>query len=269
MKIAVLAGSNQNIYASALIQKLVQDGYPPTCVVIRKGDLFSRIVRGLKKHSLLDLYNRIRRVRKKGTVSTANLPLEEFMLTNNLSRETIQELSGRLGFNVLFFDKVNDKRLIHSLAQQRPDLIIYCSGGILRRPLLEIPEIGTLNAHMGLLPEFRGMNVLEWSLFYKVPVGVTVHFIDAGIDTGDIILQQTMSIESTDTISSLRMKSIVMNIVLMAEAVQLISHGNVTKHPNPVSEGKQYFVMHDLLKRKAEKNLMHIKSDPMLKLTKP
>ncbi len=49
-----------------------------------------------------------------------------------------------------------------------------------------MPKIGVLNAHGGILPEYRGMNVMEWSLLQGDQIGVTVHFIDSKIDTGQI-----------------------------------------------------------------------------------
>jgi methionyl-tRNA formyltransferase len=57
----------------------------------------------------------------------------------------------------------------------------------LRKQLLEVPRLGVLNAHLGLLPEIRGMSSPEWSLLQHIPVGVTIHFMDTGIDTGPIL----------------------------------------------------------------------------------
>ena len=48
--------------------------------------------------------------------------------------------------------------------------------------------------HYGLLPRYRGMNVTEWSIYYDDPVGVTVHAVDPGIDTGEILLQETLTV---------------------------------------------------------------------------
>jgi len=255
MKIAVLAGNDRNLYACALIQKLAQAGYPPSQVVLKNNNLLNRMLRVLKVFSFRDIPAYIGKIRGAVKTDNINYQLEEYMFDNGLHKESIYQLSGRLGFQLIYTDDVNDAAMIRSLEKNRPDLIIYCSGGILRKPLLRVPVIGILNAHMGLLPEFRGMNVLEWSLFYKAPVGVTVHYIDAGIDTGDILLKREMDITQGDTINTLRMRSIVLNVELMAEAVDLISKGRAILHPNPAIEGKQYFVMHDIIRQQVEKEL--------------
>ena len=52
------------------------------------------------------------------------------------------------------------------------------------KALLDVPRLGVLNIHLGLLPEIRGMSSPEWSLLNRVPVGITIHYMDAGIDTG-------------------------------------------------------------------------------------
>ena len=70
-----------------------------------------------------------------------------------------------------------------------PDVLIQAGVGILRKGLLDIPSIGTLNVHMSILPLYRGMNVGEWAAFNGHRNGCTVHLLDEGIDTGEILLQ--------------------------------------------------------------------------------
>ncbi len=50
-----------------------------------------------------------------------------------------------------------------------------------------MPRLGILNVHLGLLPEVRGMSSPEWSLLQGVPLGITFHYMDAGIDTGPVL----------------------------------------------------------------------------------
>ena len=254
MRIAVLAGSDGNMYGRALVQMLARNKCNLTCAIIQNPLITHQFLKRAKKLSIRNLLKYLKKIKYRDT-SNINPFLDAYMNSNNLSQETIMELSGRLGFDILFSDNVNDERLIRNLAKHRPDLLIYCSGGILRKPLLEIPVIGTLNAHMGLLPKYRGMNVLEWSLFYGDPIGVTIHFINTGIDTGDILLQKKMAIKKGDSIDSLRHKAIVTNVDLMVKTVKLIAQGKNIECPNNLLEGKQYFVMHGILKQHVENKL--------------
>lgn len=151
-------------------------------------------------------------------------------------------------------DIVDDKSLSY-LRTTHPDVIIPLGIGIIRDNLLEIPEIGILNHHMGLLPKYKGMNVLEWSLFHNDPIGVTIHFIDAGIDTGDILLQKNIPIDSGDTIASLRAKSIPISVEGFAEVIEKLAEGSMQPIKQTEGEGKQYFVMHRRVKDFTEKQL--------------
>ena len=78
----------------------------------------------------------------------------------------------------------------HRLARLReiaPDAILLAGADIVPPAVLEIPKLGTINGHYGLLPRYRGMNVTEWSIYHDDPVGVSVHLVDSGIDTGPIV----------------------------------------------------------------------------------
>lgn len=93
------------------------------------------------------------------------------------------------------------------------------------------------------------MNVLEWSLFYRNKIGVTLYFIDRGIDTGDILMFEEINIERGDTIASLRADTKNINVSLMAEAIKLLKEGKAIRRQQKKEEGKQYFVMHDRLRK--------------------
>jgi methionyl-tRNA formyltransferase len=70
---------------------------------------------------------------------------------------------------------------------------------IVRRPLLDSAPRGFVNFHAGKLPLYRGRNVVNWALINGEPeIGITGHFMDEGIDTGDILLQRTLPIGWTD-----------------------------------------------------------------------
>lgn len=132
---------------------------------------------------------------------------------------------------------------------------IYNGIGILRKDLINSFRIGILNSHMGILPKYKGMNVLEWSLFNKDKLGITHHFIDSGIDTGDIIATYPLEISEKDTIVSLRQKSRILSYNKLPNTLQKIEKGDYYKQ---VANGLQYFVMHNSLKTIAENNIKEL-----------
>jgi methionyl-tRNA formyltransferase len=150
-------------------------------------------------------------------------------------------------------DDMNGARALEALRAAEPELIVYSGGGIVKDDLLSIPSVGVLNAHMGLLPGYRGMNALEWSLLYGDRLGITIHFIDRGVDTGDIVLRRELDV-TADTIQELRAAATRISADALAEAVRRLADGTAQREAQS-PEGKQYFVMHPRLKRIAEQRL--------------
>ena len=126
-----------------------------------------------------------------------------------------------------------------------PDLGIHAGAGLLRRPLIDAFRLGVLNAHMGMLPAYRGMNVAEWAALERAPVGCTVHLIDTGIDTGPILATQQVDIAGCGSIAALRDAVDRAQLALLGDVLELIVGGRM---PEPLAAaeppGPQYFHMH-------------------------
>ena len=96
-------------------------------------------------------------------------------------------------------ESLADARLPSILVRARPDLLVLAGTGIVPSTLLEIPTMATLNAHPGLLPWVRGVCPLEHALLRGIPLGVTVHAVDMGIDTGPIIRRVLLPVGDGET----------------------------------------------------------------------
>jgi methionyl-tRNA formyltransferase len=126
--------------------------------------------------------------------------------------------------------------------------------------LLKIPRLGVLNAHLALLPEIRGMNSPEWSLLYEVPLGVTIHFMDTGIDTGPILLRREFTFPC-ESLTDLRNRMIAFGMDLLLEAVAGLEKGTLSAVPqSDRDKDHQFFVMHDRLKVEATRRLQRLQS---------
>ena len=138
-----------------------------------------------------------------------------------------------------------------------PTLGIHAGAGLLRRPLIDAFRLGVLNAHMGLLPAYRGMNVAEWAALEGAPVGCTVHLIDTGIDTGPILATQEVAIAGCGSIAALRGAVDRAQLALLGDIVESILGGRM---PEPLAAaeppGPQYFHMHQDLAAVLEARLL-------------
>lgn len=101
--------------------------------------------------------------------------------------------------------KINSTEFYEKAASYGCDLFVSMSfNQIFRKPIIELPRLNTINCHAGKLPFYRGRNVLNWAIINdEEEFGITVHFVDEGIDTGDIILQRCFPITDDDNYNSL------------------------------------------------------------------
>jgi methionyl-tRNA formyltransferase len=101
---------------------------------------------------------------------------------------------------------------------------------IFRSRLIEFPEFGIINCHAGKLPFYRGRNILNWALINdEKEFGVTAHFIDEGIDTGDIVLQRSFPINDSDDYNTLLKCAHVECASTLYDAVKLIQAGTYSR----------------------------------------
>lgn len=138
-------------------------------------------------------------------------------------------------------------------------LALVCNSGLVRGPVLESRDIFLLNVHVSKLPRFRGMNNVEWALLHGEPLWATVHRIDRGIDTGDILLQRPIDPPvGITTIAAARDHAFLQGHRLVGEAVAALLRGDADPRPQPgpVSPLDQYYVMHPLLRAVVEQRLL-------------
>jgi folate-dependent phosphoribosylglycinamide formyltransferase PurN len=145
-----------------------------------------------------------------------------------------------------------------------PDLGIHAGAGLLRRPLIDAFRLGVLNAHMGLLQAYRGMNVAEWAALEGAPVGCTVHLIDTGIDTGPILATRGVDIAGCNSVASLCDAVDCAQLTLLGDIVASIASGRMPKPPAAAGpSGPQYFHMHQDLTAILEARLLGARASPL------
>lgn len=99
---------------------------------------------------------------------------------------------------------------------------------VLKAPLLEPFAGKIINVHPSLLPAFPGLKAWEQALQFGVRVtGCTVHFVDAGVDTGPIILQQPVPVMPNDTATTLHQRIQITEHTLLPEAIRLFAQGKL------------------------------------------
>ena len=174
------------------------------------------------------------------------LPIE-----NNGAHGTVSvlEFCQQAGIPASEVDSINSAESARLLQEHKIDLLVYAGAGILKKPLIEAAPLGVLNAHMGLLPAYRGMNVAEWATWNRDPVGCSVHLIDSGIDTGDILVVREVDVSSSRNVSEVRKLVDQSQIELLGEVLRyVLTTGKLPQRRSQTEgEGLQYFTMHPIL----------------------
>ncbi len=118
------------------------------------------------------------------------------------------------------------------LRQIEPDAVaIIAYGQIIPARLLNIPKLGWINLHASLLPKYRGAAPIQWAIANgEKTTGVTTMRIDAGMDTGDILLRKEIAIGPEETAPELSARLAEAGAPLMAETLLRLSEGSITPH---------------------------------------
>ena len=117
------------------------------------------------------------------------------------------------------------------LVDLQPELIAVAAyGKILPKKILDLPVLGCINVHSSLLPRYRGAAPINWAILNgDQETGVTIMYMAEGLDTGDIISQQTTPIDSNETVESLHDRLAEMGAELLVETVTAIGAGTATR----------------------------------------
>lgn len=127
-------------------------------------------------------------------------------------------------------NNINSQAFIDSIKKYQADVFVSMSfNQIFRGEIRNLPKLRTINCHAGKLPFYRGRNILNWALINdEREFGITVHYMDSGIDTGDIILQETYPITDSDDYATLLERAYNGCADVLYRAVKMIQENKVS-----------------------------------------
>jgi len=153
-----------------------------------------------------------------------------------LTASPVKESARKLDIRVLQPEKIKENPEFRGeLSEVHPDAIIVVGyGRIIPQWMIELPVLGNLNVHASLLPKYRGAAPIQWAIARGESVtGVTTMRIDAGLDTGDILLQGDLPIGAEDTSETMAPKLAALGADLMIETLRGLREGSISaRHQN-------------------------------------
>jgi folate-dependent phosphoribosylglycinamide formyltransferase PurN len=218
-----------------LIRKLGQWGIANSARYARK-----KLMRG--KHSSEALHNPY---------------LAPFLANHKQPLKNLHDVAKLYRFPVATCSDQNSKPAIAQLRRWSPDVVVFAGGNILRQGVLDLPRLGVINVHLGRLPEIRGMSSPEWSLLRGVPVGITIHYMDSGIDTGRILLcREFPDTEHCHSLEDLRNQLIAFGVRQLTEVLSSLDRGTISAQTqSQLDQDNQFFVIHERLRMLASERL--------------
>lgn len=146
---------------------------------------------------------------------------------------TLKQLAANEAIPFFTAPNINSDSFRSQIQQFNCDLFVSMSfDQIFRTPILSLPPKGVVNCHAGRLPFYRGRNVLNWALINDEPsFGITLHQVDEGTDTGDIILQRTYEITDADDYGSVLEKAYVGCSEIVFDGIKLIQEDKHSRTP--------------------------------------
>ena len=174
------------------------------------------------------------------------------MKKSNDLEEHLQDVANQFKIPIITDDeiytmlskKTEDISLLHDL-----DLVIsFLFWKKIKKPIIELSKIGTINFHPAPLPDFRGVNGYSFAIYENSPIwGVSAHFVDESFDTGDIIKVNKFPIDpKKETAFSLEQKSQTFLVSLFKEVINLVKENK--NLPRTPQRGGRYYSMNDFEK---------------------
>jgi methionyl-tRNA formyltransferase len=164
-------------------------------------------------------------------ISDETIEVKFIVPRSDTKDDTLKNFAKKYQIDYLHPVKINKPEFLEKVETYNCDLFVSMSfNQIFRKKIIDIPKFGVINCHAGKLPEYRGRNILNWVLINdEAEFGITVHYVDEGIDTGDIVKQNVYPIKDTDSYETLLNVAYVECAKILYEAIKSIQDGTAPR----------------------------------------
>lgn len=152
---------------------------------------------------------------------------------HEISASPLKEFALSKGLRVFQPERIRDESAVNFFTEISPDaVVIIAYGQIVPTQLLKIPRLGWINLHASLLPKYRGAAPINWAIVNGESVtGNSTMLVDAGMDTGAILLQQRVEIARDETAPRLATRLAELGAALVVDSIVGLDHGTLVPKP--------------------------------------
>jgi methionyl-tRNA formyltransferase len=219
VRLVVTAGFNGALHAVGLAELAVREGHSIAAVLVVSPFRVSRLRALIRQRGATAVRRAARRLLGKSQSGSPDEAIERYLADHGIRERTLSAWCASRSVLLRTVTDLNDAAAVEVVQASGCDGVVYAGGGILRKAFIDAAGGRILNPHSGPLPQIRGMNACEWALLLGHPPTVTVHFIDAGVDTGAIVEAIPIPLECGDTIETLRAQCVIAGIEGVLRAI--------------------------------------------------
>lgn len=189
LKIVILGMTGRPLTHN-IIEGIIKSEFDLQKVILQKrftnrGNLLRFFKNSLKKHGVSFITSRIFEIIRHKNINT-----KEICLKNKISYSET--------------DNINSKEVQNQLEQIQPDVIVLAGPPIIKENIFSQAKLFTINSHRSLLPKYAGLDAIFWALYHnEKEIGATVHTVNKGIDSGEIIIQRKKTVKECDNLETL------------------------------------------------------------------
>jgi len=162
-----------------------------------------------------------------------------------LQQSAVKKYASEKGLNVLQPEKLKNPEFIEQLKLLRADVQVVVAFRMLPEIVWNIPPMGTINVHASLLPQYRGAAPINWAIINgEKETGITTFKLQHEIDTGNILLQEKISIGENETAGELHDKLKELGASILVRTINDIANGSLTEIPQSAIRNPQSAIWH-------------------------
>ena len=175
----------------------------------------------------------------KNIVAVITMPDKPAGRGHKIQFSPVKEYALSVGLPILQPTNLKDPEFIEELRSYQADLQIVVAFRMLPEIVWNMPPLGTFNLHASLLPQYRGAAPINWAVINgETETGITTFFLQHEIDTGNIIMQEKITIAPDDNAGIVHDRLMMLGADLVLKTVEQIESGNISSMPQPEGELK-------------------------------
>jgi len=252
MRVVVLAPIDTSLYSKTVTHMVAQEpGLELAGVVLRTPWTLERFSQEVRRDGIVLVRKAYKMLilREKAYVDAVAENVTSLAKEIDLPDLPLSGLAKKYNVPFIKVKNHNDPAAVDFVQTNNADVVAFTGGGLIRQGMLDSAPLGVLNCHMGLLPPFRGMDVVEWPFLEHEglpPTGIALHVMEAGLDTGPVLINKEIpwSAKDNDFVDFRRRFEYHMPVTML-EALRGLRDETLTPEPQKIADGRQYFVMHN------------------------